>query len=181
MSLLKSVLLGAATLIVILGVISIILPRQIHLHREITINAPAELAYEQLSDLRNWPKWLPGHHIDPSKSQNYDGASVGERYNWQSQRSSIGESVVTIVETEPPSRVVTNLEFEKADKANSTFVLEETDKGTKLTWHFVQHIGENPIRKFASLLIDSTVGEEFEDGMERIKREVESKYALTDN
>ncbi|MDO6392308.1 SRPBCC family protein [Pontibacter sp. BT731] len=181
MHVLKSLLLGAATLIAILGVISICLPRQIHLQRDIIINAPAEVAYEQLSDLRNWPKWLPGHRIAPDKSISYAGPTVGARYNWTSERGSIGQGVVTIVEAEPPSRLVTNLEFEKKDKAHSTFILEETEEGTKLTWHFEQYIGDNPIRKFSGLLIDSTVGEEFEDGLDNIKKEVESKHVLTDN
>ncbi|MCP2045182.1 SRPBCC family protein [Pontibacter sp. HSC-36F09] len=180
MHVLKSLLLGAATLIAILGIISISLPRQIHLQRDIIIDAPAEVAFEQLSDLRNWPKWLPGHHLDPAEELNA-GPAIGARYNWKSQRRSIGQSVVTIVEVEPPSRLVTNLEFEENDKANSTFVLEETEEGTKLTWHFEQYIGDNPVRKFSSLLIDSTVGEEFEDGLNNIKKEVESRYALTDN
>ncbi|GGG01729.1 SRPBCC family protein [Pontibacter amylolyticus] len=181
MHVLKSLLLGAATLIAILGVISISLPRQIHLQRDIIINAPAEVAFEQLSDLRNWPNWLPGHHVDPTEAVSYAGTAEGARYNWTSQRRSIGQGVVTIVEVEPPRRVVTNLEFEKNDKANSTFVLEETEEGTKLTWHFDQYIGDNPIRKFSGLLIDSTVGEEFEDGLDNIKKEVEARYALTDN
>ncbi|MBX0332890.1 SRPBCC family protein [Pontibacter sp. HSC-14F20] len=181
MHVLKSLLLGAITLIVILGVISISLPRQIHLQRDIIINAPAEVAFEQLSDVRNWPKWLPGYQIDSGKSARFAGTHVGARYNWTSQRRGIGESIVTIVAAEPPSRLVTNLEFEKANKAHSTFVLEETDEGTKLTWHFEQYTGDNPIRKFSGLLIDSTIGEEFEDGLANIKKEVESKYVLTDN
>ncbi|SIT82342.1 SRPBCC family protein [Pontibacter indicus] len=181
MHVLKSLLLGAVTFIAILGVISISLPRQIHLQRDIIINAPAEVAYEQLGDLRNWTKWLPGHLLEVDRSISYAGHATGARYTWTSQRRGIGQGVVTIVEAEPPSRVVTNLEFEKNDKAHSTFVLEETEEGTKLTWHFEQYIGNDPIRKFSGLLIDSTVGEEFEDGLENIKKEVEAKYAVTDN
>ncbi|SIQ89051.1 SRPBCC family protein [Pontibacter lucknowensis] len=180
MHVLKSFLLGAVTLIAILGVISISLPRQIHLQRDIIINAPADVAYEQLSDLRNWPNWLPGHHIDTGKSLSYAGPPIGARYNWTSQRRGIGQGIVTIVAAEPPSRLVTNLEFEEDDKAHSTFVLEETEEGTKLTWHFDKYMGDNPVRKFSGLLIDSTVGEEFEDGLENIKKEVEARYVLSD-
>lgn len=181
MSILRSFLLGVVTLIAILGIISISLPRQIHIQRDIIINASAEETYEQLSDLRNWPKWLPGNHTDTGKALSYAGPTVGSSLHWTSDRRSIGQSVVTIVEAEPPKKLVTNLEFEKNDKVHTTFTLVETEEGTKLTWHLEKYMGDNPIHKFSGLLIDSTVGEEFEDGLANIKKEVESKYVLTDN
>ncbi|WP_180336302.1 SRPBCC family protein [Pontibacter ramchanderi] len=165
----------------ILGIISISLPRQIHIQRHIIVNASLEDTYEQLSDLRNWPKWLPGRHSNASKLVSYAGPSVGASLNWTSQRRSVGQGTVTIVSAEPPRKLVTDLEFEKSDKAHSTFTLEETEEGTKLTWHLEKYMGDNPIRKFSGLLIDSTVGEEFEDGLANIKKEVESKNVLTDN
>lgn len=172
----KSFLLGVITLAAILGVISICLPRQIHLQRDILINAPAELAYMELSDVKNWPNWLPGHYLDSELTLDLAGPPVGARYNLQSQRRGVGQGVVTIVAAEPPNKLVTNLEFANDDKAHSTFTLEETEEGTLLTWHFDKYMGDNPIRKFTGLIMDSTVGEEFEDGLENIKREVEARY-----
>ncbi|PVY40188.1 SRPBCC family protein [Pontibacter virosus] len=181
MSILRSFLLGIVTLVAILGIISISLPRQIHIQRDIIINASPEATYEQLIDLRNWPNWLPGDHNRTSKMLSYAGPSVGSSLHWTSERRSMGQSTVTIVSAEPPKKLVTDLEFEKEDKAHSTFTLEETEEGTKLTWHLEKYMGDNPIRKFSGLLIDSTVGEEFEDGLANIKKEVESKNVLTDN
>ncbi len=174
----KSFLLGVITLIAILGIVSISLPRQIHLQRDILINAPAELAYDELSDVKNWPKWLPGHYIDSGLSLDFAGPPVGARYNLKSQRRGVGQGVMTIVSAEPPKKLVTDLDFGHEDKAQSTFTLEETEEGTLLTWHFDKYMGDNPFRKFSGLLIDSTVGEEFEDGLENIKREVEAKYVV---
>jgi uncharacterized protein YndB with AHSA1/START domain len=181
MSILRSFLLGLVTLIAILGIISISLPRQIHIQRDIIINASVEDTYVQLSDLRNWLKWLPGNHTDTGRALSYAGPSVGSSLLWTSERRSIGQGTVTIVSAEPPRKLVTNLEFEKDEKAHSTFTLEQTEEGTKLTWHLEKYMGDNPIRKFSGLLIDSTIGEEFEDGLENIKKEVEAKYVLTDN
>lgn len=181
MNILRSFLLGIVTLIVILGIISISLPRQIHIQRDIIINASAEATYEQLSDLRNWPRWLPGNHTNTDKMLSYAGPSVGSSFHWTSERRSIGQGTVTIVSAEPPNKLVTDMEFEEDDKAHSTFTLEETEEGTKLTWHLEKYMGDNPIRKFSGLLIDSTIGEEFEDGLENIKKEVEANGALTNN
>jgi uncharacterized protein YndB with AHSA1/START domain len=174
----KSFLLGVITLIAILGIISISLPRQIHLQRDIIINAPAEAAYKELSDVKNWSKWLPGHYVDSGLNLDYAGPPVGTRYNFQSQRRGVGQGIVTIVSAEPPKKLVTDLEFANDEKAHSTFTLEETEEGTLLTWHFDKYMGDNPFRKFSGLLIDSTLGEEFEDGLENIKREVEAKYLV---
>lgn len=183
MNLLKSLLLGAITLVAILAIISISLPRHIHIQRDIIINAPAEAAYEQISDLRNWPNWLPGHHQEPARAavQANRPNGIGDRYSWVSQRSGIRPGVVTIVAAEPHKRLVTNLVFEGKDKAHSVFTLQETAEGTVLTWHLEKYMGDHPLRKFSGLLLDSTLGEEFEDGLENIKREVESQHLLTDN
>ncbi|EJF11550.1 SRPBCC family protein [Pontibacter sp. BAB1700] len=93
MHVLKSFLLGAVTLIAILGVISISLPRQIHLQRDIIINAPADVAYEQLSDLRNWPNWLPGHHIDTGKSLSYAGPPIGRATTGPASDAALGRAL----------------------------------------------------------------------------------------
>lgn len=181
MNIFRSFLLGLATLIAVLGIISISLPRQIHIQRDIIINAPADVTYEQLSDLRNWPRWLPGNHSDTGNTISYAGADIGSSLNWTSQRRTLGYSTVTIVAAEPPKRLVTNLEFEENNKAHSTFTLEETEGGTKLTWHLEKYMGDNPFKKFSGLLIDTTVGEEFEEGLGNIKKEVEARYVLTGN
>jgi hypothetical protein len=182
MNLLKPLILGAITLVAILAVISISLPRKIHIQRNIIIHAPAEAAFEQISDIRNWPNWLPGQHhgLDKSSVPTNQPGGIGARYSWVSQRCGIKPGVVTIVAAEPHKRLVTNLEFEEEDKANSTFTLQETEEGTVLTWHLEKYMGDHPLRKFAGLLLDSTLGEEFEDGLENIKREVEARHLRTD-
>ncbi|MDX5417909.1 MAG: SRPBCC family protein [Hymenobacteraceae bacterium] len=182
MHLLKSLLLGAITLVAILAIISISLPRHIYIQRDIIINAPAEAAYEQISNLSNWPNWLPGHHQEPSSTSARVNQpnGIGDRYRWVSQRSGIKPGVVTIVAAEPHRRLVTNLKFENEEKAHSTFTLQETAEGTVLSWHLEKYTGDNPLSKFSGLLLDSTLGEEFEDGLENIKREVESRHLLTD-
>jgi uncharacterized protein YndB with AHSA1/START domain len=182
MNMFKSLGLGVITLVAILAIISISLPRHIHLQRDIIINAPAEAAYEQISDLRNWPKWIPGNFMKSGIAMQYAGTPGNmESYNWISQRRGVAPGVVTITAAEPHKRLETKLEFDKGDKALSTFTLEETEDGTKLTWHFEKYIGDSPLRKFTGLLIDSTVGEEFEDGLANIKTQVESQQLLTDN
>ncbi|MBD1395918.1 SRPBCC family protein [Pontibacter sp. JH31] len=180
---LKSLILGAITLVAILAIISISLPRHIYIQRDILIQAPAEAAYEQISDIRNWPNWLPGHHHEPARAvmQASQPHGIGTKHSWVSQRSGIKPGVVTIVSAEPHKRLVTNLEFEGEEKAHSTFTLLETAEGTLLTWHFEKYMGDHPLRKFSGLLLDSTLGEEFEDGLENIKREVESQRLLTEN
>lgn len=182
MNLFNSFVLGTVTFVAILAIISICLPRQIHIQREVTINAPAAVAFEQISNLRNWPNWLPGHHIGSEQVMNYAGppGNMDARLRWKSQRRGISPGVVTIVSAEPHKRLVTSLEFKDYDKARSTFTLEETSEGTKLTWHFEKYMGNNPFRKFSGLLIDSTVGEEFEDGLENIKREAEAIQTESD-
>ncbi|MHC2990799.1 hypothetical protein OB13_04090 [Pontibacter sp. HJ8] len=183
MNLLTSFGIGVVTLIVILVIISVCLPSRIHIQRDIVINAPAEATYEQIHELRNWSKWVPWHQNDPKTKLTYAGPTQGEgaKYSWTSQQSDVKTGKVTILKAEQNKRLVTNLEMENSDIARGTFTLEETQEGTKLTLYLDKYMGDGTINKFSGLLVNSTVGEDFEKGLENIKREVESRQELSEN
>lgn len=183
MSLLKSFGLGVITLVVILVIISVCLPSRIHIQRDIVINAPAEATYEHLHELRNWTKWVPWHQEDPQMKLVFEGptSGPGASYSWTSQHPDVKTGQVTIVNAELNKRLVTNLELKENDVALGTFTLEETQEGTKLTLYLDKYMGDGTINRFSGLLVNSTVGEEFEKGLENLKKEVESKQVLTDN
>jgi len=182
MSLLKSFLLGAVTLVAILAIISICLPSRIHIQRDIVIHAPAEDTYRQISELRNWSNWLPWHLNEPEMEVTYSGppGGAGAQYRWVSKSSEEKAGAVTIVAAEPHKRIVTNLELRENDVASGTFTLEPIPEGTKLTWYLDKYTGRNLISKFGGLLVNSTVGEDFEKGLENLKKEVESRQALSE-
>lgn len=182
MNIFKSFLLGILTLAAILAIIYICLPSRVHIQRHVVINAPASATYEQLHELRNWTRWVPWHLEDPHMQLKFSGPQRGEgaRYSWASQRSDIKPGIVTIVTAEPNKRLVTNIEYPGNDFASGTFTLEKVEEGTRLTLYLDKYTGEGPIDKFSGLLLNSTVGEEFEKGLVNLKKEVESKQVLTE-
>ncbi|WP_018478214.1 SRPBCC family protein [Pontibacter roseus] len=177
MNVLNSFVLGAATLAAILAIISICLPTHIHIQRHVIVEAPVEDTFEQIQDLRNWTKLFPWHLEDPDMELTFSGPAGGEgaQYSWRSQHANPKAGVVTIVEVEPNKRLVTNVAFQQDDTANGTFTLEETAEGTKVTWYLDKYMGSHPIDKFSGLLVNSTVGEDFEKGLENLKKKVESR------
>ncbi len=81
----KKILGGIA--VVLAGFLAFVATRPAHYHveRKVAINAPAEIVYAELEDLRRWAAWSPWDKIDPNLKRTYAGPArgVGASYAWQ--------------------------------------------------------------------------------------------------
>jgi uncharacterized protein YndB with AHSA1/START domain len=83
------------------------------LERSSEISAPASVVFAQLDDLHRWNDWFPWTQIDKHVTEHvHSGApkGVGASYEWQSDNKS-GRNRLTILESQPPNRVLARLEF----------------------------------------------------------------------
>ncbi|MFD2245189.1 SRPBCC family protein [Pontibacter ruber] len=159
------------TAIIILGVISLFLPTEVHVERSMVINAPAWLTYEQVNNLKNWEKWSPWKQADPEIRLDYQGPAAGNgaQYSWKSRRRVLGTGKLTIADTEPNKRIVTEMYFVHKGRGIATHTFEETPEGTLVTWAVDSKLGHNPVKKYAGLFWGSLIGPDFERGLSNLK------------
>jgi hypothetical protein len=178
MTVLKRVIIGLVTLIVLLVVIGFLLPRQVHVERSIVINAPQGQLFEALNSFKRFNEFSPWAALDPNTQYSYEGpeTGVGARMNWVSSDPELGSGTNEIVESRAPDLIRTKLDF-GGQLAEATFTFAPADGATRVTWGFDGDLGNNPVMRFAGLMFDKWIGSDYEKGLARMKQVMEQGNA----
>ena len=145
--------------------------------RSAVIAAPPAKVYAALIDFHDWVNWSPWEELDPDLQRTYSGSptGVGSAYAWTGNRKA-GEGRMTITEASEPANVTIALEFLKPFKSSNTttFDLRPEGEGTNVTWRMVgpRTFMIKVMGIFKSM--DSMVGKDFENGLERLAAHLES-------
>jgi hypothetical protein len=163
-------------LIIIVLVAGLIAPRKYHLEREITINAPREKVWPQVSSLVNMNKWSPFAEQDPNIKVSFEGqdGTVGSGYKWESEKVGAGEQKIT--KLDQPNRADSHLHFIKPfeGEAEAFIDLKEAGSATKVTWGFSTEYAYPMNAMLLVMNMDKVMGETFDKGLSNLKRTVES-------
>lgn len=176
MKVLKRILLILAIIIVLVLVIGFFLPSQYHVERSATMNAPQSVVYDQVNNLRNWPKWSPWHKLDPNMQITYNGPESGKgaSYTWKGN-SDVRSGTLTIVDAVAPTMIKDEMRFEGFDQPGYvTYKFDKADSGTKVTWIMDGQLGNNPLHRWMGLMMDKMLGEQFEQGLANMKQVAEA-------
>ena len=167
----KKIVIGLAVLVAVLAAGAYVLPRQIHVERSITIDAPPETVFDLVNSFQRSAEWSPWHERDPNMAVSLDGpvAGVGAKMSWSSNNPQVGRGSQEIITSEPSTYVRSRLSFDGQQGAESFFNLTRVDDGTEVVWGFETDLGMNPLCRYMGLLMDRWVGGDFERGLEKLK------------
>lgn len=169
MKVLKGILIFIAVVAVILIVVTFLLPSKSEMERSKVIEAPQEALFEQVNNLENWEAWSPWSRLDPNMEVTYSSENPvgeGEWYEW-SGNDQVGSGKLTILESEPHSRIRTEMLFMgQEDPAYATFHFEPTEGGTEVVWDFDAEM--SGAGKWFGLMMDSFLGPSYEQGLNNL-------------
>ena len=148
------------------------------LEDSIVINAPVELVYEEVVNIKKLDAWSPWHNLDPD-AFTYEGPEegVGAISKWNSELQDLGKGSLTITEAIPNQSLKTKMVFDgmSGDFASS-IKLEETDGQTKVTWGYTFQNLDNVGRFFVGLMdMETEMRPMFVQGLNDLKNIVEAK------
>ena len=171
---LKKILLGLVAVVVLLAVIGMLLPRNSHVERSITIDRPASLIYATVNTFQRFPEWSPWQDLDPTMKQSTEGArdGVGARLVW-SGNDKVGTGTQVITASVPNESVESEIVFDGMDPAKNAIRLTPDGAATKVTWALDSDMGAGPIGRYFGLMMDGMVGKDFERGLSKLKAVVE--------
>jgi effector-binding domain-containing protein/uncharacterized membrane protein len=176
----KKILYGLMGLIVLLVIVGFLLPGNIEVSRSVTVNAPAEYAYEEVENLENWPKWSYWNTLDSAMTIDYGDKrkGAGAAYSWNSEKLDQGK--ITLVETVPFTSITSDMDFMENGTAKGYYQFEPDGEGTKVTMKFNADMGMNPFKRlFANAFMKSEIDHAFEHGLGKIKELAEAKPVFT--
>ncbi len=165
----RKVLIGIGSVVLILLAVGVFLPSRTHVEREIFIDAPAATIFALVNDFRQIGKWSPWRERDPNARYDISGPrrGVGATLEWDGDI--VGQGSQRIIESVPYERVVNELGLGGQTSAIATFSFRAADAGTMVAWSFDANFGLNLLGRFAGLIFDSIIGDDYEAGLENLK------------
>lgn len=177
---LKRLVLGIVLLTLVMVAVAYALPKHVSVQRSVVINAHEQDIFPYLNDLRKFNEWSPWAARNPDTRFEYSGhpQGVGARMEWSGEGARAGGGgSQEIVESEDGKRVVVALEFEGQAPAAARYELGPAGAGTRVTWGVSADVGNNPLSRWTGLMFDRWIGEDFEQGLARLKELVEKQNA----
>ncbi|MFW6066919.1 MAG: SRPBCC family protein [Myxococcota bacterium] len=170
---LKISVLVVVALVVLVAIVGSLLPSEYRVERSALVEAPPELVFEQVNSFRSWDAWSPWIARDPSIENEFHGPAAGEgaKVTWTSDESGSGSQ--TIVVSEPPRRIETELDFGAVGTARADWTFEPTDTGTRVTWGMTGDAA-GPLGGYFAPMMDDWIGPDYEDGLARLADHAET-------
>jgi effector-binding domain-containing protein len=176
MKILKVLGIILAIIVVIIIVLVITMPTKYNVERSITIDAPRNVIFDQVSHFENFVNWSPWSKFDPNMDYEITGTdgAVGAVYSW-SGNDSVGVGSLTNV-TISEDRIEQKLDFTSPWEAHDLayYEFEDTPDGLKVTWGLDGSLARpmNLLGLFMNM--DDMVGQDYEDGLRSLKEQVKN-------
>jgi effector-binding domain-containing protein len=146
-------------------------PKEYEVYRELTIDAPASVVYDQVVNLKAQEAWSPWEEKDSTMTREYSGPEegVGAKYSW-SGNDSVGVGYMEHTELSEPSMIASKLVFTSPWESESeiiwTFV--ESENGTVARWTVKGSLPGYLFWMDADDM-DKAMGRDFERGLQKLK------------
>ncbi|WP_106794271.1 SRPBCC family protein [Aquimarina sp. Aq78] len=174
MKILKKIGLGIVILLLLIGIVSLFFSTQKEVSRSTVIHAPIENVFKNVNAMGNWKKWggpWQEEGMDYSKViQKTLGTTtgVGSKLIYNQGK---GDGSVEIIESDLNKRIKTLISFEDGGFANGTWLFNEDNNKTMVTWTVKVNLGYNPLKRImGNLMMESKVGSVFEKGLVNLKK-----------
>lgn len=179
MKTLLKILAVLVLLAILLSVISLFLPSHVEVKRQVQINAPNRIVFNQVNDLHNWQAWSVWNQMDPNMHIEYQQSGIGEGagYSWKSTKREVGTGSLKIIKAAPYDSIRIQLNFGEFDTAYSSFFFTQVADQTMVDWIFHSELGMNPLKRwFGLLLMDKMLGPDLQKSLESLKTVSEEYY-----
>jgi hypothetical protein len=170
----KRILLLLGLALAALAVYVSTLPTQFRVERSAIIEAPPAVVFRNLDDFRRWGPWSPWEELDPDMEREYAGppSGAGATYHWRGDRD-VGEGRMTIVDSDPPTRITLRLELMAPMQGTNDVVFDVSPHlaGTSEV-HWMMSGERDFVRKAIALVMnmDAQIGADYEKGLAELKR-----------
>ena len=174
MKYLKTILITAVCVVILVGAIGFIMPRHVAIERTRSIKAPRAAISAQIADLRNWEQWSPWHKMDPNMKIEYSNPSSGPgaHDSWTSDKVGNGTMTLTAVTTDS---IAQSMDFGMGLPASAAFYLMSEGEATTVRWTGHFDMGPNPYKHVMGAMMDKMVGDDYAKGLDNLAATVEGK------
>ncbi len=166
----KKIIITVISIVILVAVVGLLLPRHAHVQRSVTIDRPASLVYATVNSFVLFPKWSPWQDLDPNMTQVTEGPrdGVGAKLVWKGN-DKVGAGTQVITASTPNQSVASDLDFGNMGTAKSRVTFTPEGSATRATWAVDLDMGANPIGHYIGLTMDGMLGKDFANGLAKLK------------
>ncbi len=160
--------------IVVIGAVLFFVPKAVHVERSISIQAPVEVVFDQVSDLKKNFNWSPWGEKDPNMKVEYGEitSGMGASYSW-SGNDDVGSGTLVVSEYRENEFIKNDLDFGDMGQGNGTWNFSSNEDGSvEVTWGM-----DTEVPLLFAMMMDGMVGADFELGLSNLKELAESMPA----
>ncbi|MEL6380949.1 MAG: SRPBCC family protein [Cyanobacteria bacterium J06626_18] len=180
MSLLKKVVGTLIGLVVLVVTAGFLLPSNVHVERDLLMNAEPSEVFAWVRDFHAWDAWSPWAQMDPDAALQITGTGLGQTMTWSSENPQVGQGSQTIVNLDAPNLLKTHLDFGNQGVADATFRLVPEDGKTRVVWSLDTDsregmpLWQQPVSTYFGFAMDAMIGKDYEAGLQNLKALAES-------
>lgn len=167
-------------LVVLILIAGLIFPNEYHFERSITIQAPKEIIWKNISTFNNFQKWRSWDN-DRVMQQAINGidGTVGAVYSWQGNKE-VGSGSLTYHSFKPMEYVAIDARFKKpyASTARIAHVIRDEPNNFEVTWSFDSEM-PYPLNAITRLFMnpDNYMSADVTRSLQKLKELCESEAA----
>lgn len=178
MKFLKWLAIVIVSLFLLVTIIGLFQPEDMHCERTKVISAPPAEVFAVVNNTKQFKMWSPWHKKDTNTAYVYSGpdAGKGAKFTWKSSNGEVGYGIWEIVNAVPNERVDIQFTYEDYPPTPAGYILKPvgTDK-TEVTWFMDGAKATNPWSKFRGMLMKYFVGKDYEQGLEDLDAYMKTK------
>jgi len=174
MNIIKFVLIGVASIVVLLLIVALFTKKNYGVIREVTINKPKSVVFEYVKLLKNQENFSVWASKDPEMKKVYHGTdgTVGFVSAWDSKMKDVGKGEQEILKIVAEDRIDYELRFIEpfASTSSANFTFEAvSNMETKVNWGFTGRM-KYPMNLFLLATdMEGMIGKDFQDGLNNLK------------
>ena len=174
MNIIKFVLIGVASIVVLLLIVALFTKKNYGVIREVTINKPKSVVFEYVKLLKNQENFSVWASKDPEMKKVYLGTdgTTGFVSAWESKMKDVGKGEQEIMKIVADDRIDYELRFkEPFASVSSAYITFEavSEMQTKVKWGFTGNM-KYPMNLFLLATdMEGMIGKDFQDGLNNLK------------
>lgn len=157
-------------------VAGILLPGEWDLSASMAVNAEADAVFSQIDSLGAWDRWTPWGDVEST----FEGPGRGEGAQRRWDAKGIGNGVMTVTYSGPPTTLAYHVEVEEGSITfDGTFALTPEGGSVKVEWSERADFGWNPLLGWTAMFMEDSQRQQMVESLERLKVLVEAKTPPT--
>lgn len=176
-------IIGIIILVVVVIGVGIIIfgPSETHMERNITIEAPVEVVFNEVNGFKTFDKFSAWSEIDTAVKIIIEGptSGVGARYSWESENSNLGKGNIEIIETDKNMMIKSKMKFEGySGEPTASWILTEENGQTNVTYTY-DETDISGIGRIFALGTESMLSPMYDRTLAKLKERIESRPEFT--